>query len=262
MKEIIAFIRLVFDWLWPIKTLWPESLLLSPFLKHAMMSPLTTIIINGQLALQESLACPTKQAVCLQSILHQASYLQSLVNCHLPTTHSFKLSPMCQEIVARFHQPHLHHFVYLTSACQIDCSLQGNRLLLQEAISCLVKNSLEAYPPGQQRKSVVIVCSQTDDQVSIFIGDNGCGMNKVTQHLAHISGFSRKGPDRGLGLTGVRQIITRHFHGRLLIASCPEVGTVVNLTLPILHHVAKPSDRFNQPSLRSQQNSQSSNINI
>jgi two-component system cell cycle sensor histidine kinase/response regulator CckA len=71
------------------------------------------------------------------------------------------------------------------------------------------------------------------DYAFVECEDTGCGMSPATLEKIFDPFFTTKSKGRGLGLAGVRAIITGHG-GRLLCGSTPGVGTVFRVFLPVV----------------------------
>ncbi|MGI8961725.1 MAG: sensor histidine kinase [Bryobacteraceae bacterium] len=100
--------------------------------------------------------------------------------------------------------------------------------LLKSAISNLVQNAIEASAPGQ---SIEIRAEHRDENVMIFVSDQGEGIQP--QHLENIFNpfFTTKPHGTGLGLAIVSKIIDEH-QGRINVFSEAGVGTTFEVTLP------------------------------
>jgi len=70
------------------------------------------------------------------------------------------------------------------------------------------------------------------DYVFVEFEDTGCGMSAATLARIFDPFFTTKSKGRGLGLAGVRSIITGHG-GCLLVASTPGMGTTFRILLPV-----------------------------
>ena len=106
----------------------------------------------------------------------------------------------------------------------------ADETLLHRVLVNLLSNAVEALPPtgGKIR---VHAQSHSDSAVSVFIQDNGTGID--TRDLTRVFEpfFSRKEAGVGMGLPLSRRIVEQHG-GRLDIQPAPGAGTIVRLTLP------------------------------
>jgi len=110
-----------------------------------------------------------------------------------------------------------------------DIQVIGDWPLLNQAFVNIITNALESLY-GQGRLEVRL--KRLDSKwVRIDFGDNGSGMDELTQAEAWEPFISRKEQGIGLGLPLVKNIVEAHG-GRVSLTSRPGQGTVVSLTLP------------------------------
>ncbi|MEM9187895.1 MAG: ATP-binding protein [Myxococcota bacterium] len=99
---------------------------------------------------------------------------------------------------------------------------------LTQALSNLVKNAAEAFDGGPGRISIELL--RAGDRGLLVVADNGPGIDpRLLPHVLE-PGVSTKGPDRGLGLSSVRDLV-RAAGGRLEVRSS-DAGTTFVLDLP------------------------------
>jgi len=106
--------------------------------------------------------------------------------------------------------------------------LDGDQMR-QVAIN-LILNAGGAMPDGG---SLTIRSEQVDPQhVRLVFSDSGCGIPPENLEKIFEPFYTTKERGTGLGLAITRQII-EHHHGEISIASDPDKGTAVTVTLPI-----------------------------
>lgn len=121
------------------------------------------------------------------------------------------------------------------SSTQIDINADTNRF--RRVIINLVENAshamLEKYEVDKfvAGSKLSISTSENNNQITIIISDNGCGMNKEIQNQIFTPLFSTKGFGVGLGLPAVKKIMEQHG-GEISISSVETSGTTVTITLP------------------------------
>lgn len=99
----------------------------------------------------------------------------------------------------------------------------------------LIKNSLRAIKP--QTGVITIHSSEDQDEVKIFVTDNGTGIpqekqaNLFTKFYQVDASLTREKGGSGLGLSICRGIIETHG-GRITLESSPGGGTTVIFSLP------------------------------
>jgi len=109
-------------------------------------------------------------------------------------------------------------------------NIKGDYDLLHDALTNLLKNSIEAF----KEKGVIEVEVGTDgDFLSISVIDNGCGID--TQELDKIFSpfYSKKEEGMGLGLAYVKKIMELH-NGRVEVESKKGKGSKFTLKFPLL----------------------------
>jgi len=113
--------------------------------------------------------------------------------------------------------PALHQ---ATIACDCD--------QIQEAISALVKNALQACTTGD---TVLVATEATSDLCVVIVSDSGSGMDLDTLQKSTTPFFTTKTRGVGLGLTMAEKMAAMHG-GKLTIDSMAQRGTTVKIILP------------------------------
>ncbi len=125
--------------------------------------------------------------------------------------------------------------------CHQDCDIiQGDHLLLEQALLNMVTNAIDAMPEGGV---LTVDLSNTngqstdDNYLVLSISDTGCGMDEETKSKVFEPFFTKnKRFDRlGLGLSFVYGILQIH-KGHLEITSELNQGTTISLFLPVASH--------------------------
>lgn len=109
--------------------------------------------------------------------------------------------------------------------------------MIKEALRVFIDNSIKYTPEGG---SIKVNCTLQDNEVLISVEDTGLGISK--EDLPHIfDRFYRADKSRtkqtggtGLGLSIAKWIIFKH-NGRITVESRVNVGTKINITLPIIY---------------------------
>ncbi len=101
------------------------------------------------------------------------------------------------------------------------------------AISNIICNGLEAYQSGSGAIAIEVSADKTNHTVNIQVIDSGRGMDEQTLVRATQPFFSARpaGRKRGMGLAHAQRLIEIN-HGTLTLASQPDKGTTVTVTLP------------------------------
>jgi sensor histidine kinase regulating citrate/malate metabolism len=78
-----------------------------------------------------------------------------------------------------------------------NINLNGNKLLFQEVINCLLNNAVEAYRAKNINKIVLIKTQIKNQNLQIAITDGGNGMNWLEQKLIGKKFYSLKDDHQG-----------------------------------------------------------------
>ncbi len=109
-----------------------------------------------------------------------------------------------------------------------NTELYGDTDLLLQTLLNLLKNSIQATPPGGTI-SLDIGCA--GDSCRIVVSDTGTGMSKETESKIFDPFFTTKKSGNGLGLAVSHRIVERH-NGFFEINSMVNVGTTITMVLP------------------------------
>jgi two-component system sensor histidine kinase CreC len=123
----------------------------------------------------------------------------------------------------------------LTAKIDIDvsCSVEGERFLLQQAISNLLDNAIEFSPTGA---AIEINASREQEAWNLGIRDHGPGIPDYARDRLFERFYSMPRPDSGrkgtgLGLSLVREVAQLHG-GDIVVENHPEGGALARLMLP------------------------------
>jgi len=213
----------------------------SQILKHALATPVTTILLNLELAL----ACEPGDLVFKSNFSHylnraflSAKYLKSILkesgNQKASFYQSFFLKQAINEvsIIAKKSSCTSQLINYLSIDDQL--LIKGSKIYFQEAMICLLNNAFESYQDNVANKLVVLSARKKDKEVEINITDAGQGMNWLRQKMAVIPGVSMKKKHQGLGLAFAKKLITQKMTGKFYINSKANKGTRIRLLLPLV----------------------------
>lgn len=109
----------------------------------------------------------------------------------------------------------------------------GNPVQLEQVISNLVLNAIDAMSAVSGRKRVLQVTTalQTDGNVLVSIEDSGIGLDSVERGRIFEPYYTTKPQGMGVGLTFCQSIIEAHG-GRLWLADAEAGGAIFNFALP------------------------------
>lgn len=109
-----------------------------------------------------------------------------------------------------------------------DLSLHTDYNLLCRILGNMLKNALEATPPGE----IVYISCKADGGAAAFSVRNPGVMPHDVQLQVFKRSFSTKGKDRGLGTFSMKLFAERYLGGKVAFTSQPETGTTFMLRLP------------------------------
>ena len=116
----------------------------------------------------------------------------------------------------------------LASDCP-DVVFASDRVLLGRVLGNMIKNALEATPPGQ---SVTMGCQQLPEQIEFWV-HNPATMPPQIQLQVFQRSFSTKGAGRGLGTYGMKLLSEESLQGKVSFTSTPATGTVFRGRYPL-----------------------------
>ena len=114
-------------------------------------------------------------------------------------------------------------------------SIDGDEMLLRQALANLVRNAIEACAAASVAPRVVIE-GQVDRgarMARIDVQDNGPGIDQAVADRIFRPFFSTKGRGTGLGLALVQKIVVTH-NGRITVGTSPAGGASFQVALPLL----------------------------
>jgi len=112
--------------------------------------------------------------------------------------------------------------------------LEGDEVLLRQAMSNLLRNALEACAGGEAPPQIVIQ-SEVDHAARVSrigVTDNGPGVPAPLRERVFQPFFTMKRNGTGLGLALVQKIVVFH-NGRIAVTAAPHGGASFQITLPL-----------------------------
>lgn len=107
--------------------------------------------------------------------------------------------------------------------------LVSDRALLRRVLGNMLKNALEACPPGGQ---VSLGCRKVKNRLEFWVHNPGAIPPDVRLQIFQRS-FSTKGAGRGLGTYSIKLLGERYLGGKVSFTSTPSSGTTFKIALPI-----------------------------
>lgn len=191
-------------------------------LSHELRAPLTNLMGKAQVALSRPRSSEEYREV-LESCAEELDRMKSMVADMLFLAHVSQPAALVQfETVALVDEVQRVSDLFSLSAeesgVRLDVSgsvdvIQGNRLMIQRAVSNLLSNAIRYCPQGQ---AVVVKVHREQEHIRLSVGNPGQGIPE--EHLPHLferfyrvdKGRARSEGGTGLGLAIVRSIMSLH----------------------------------------------------
>jgi two-component system sensor histidine kinase CreC len=211
-------------------------------LTHELKSPLTAI--QGAAELLDEDMPRERQRRFIDNIRNESQRLREVVD-HLLNLASLEKRRGLEQVEQVFLAPLVDSLCAdksailaknnLTMNADIDaaCSVEGERFLLQQAISNLLDNAIDFSPPDT---AIDISVSREQGDWRLAIRDHGPGIPEYARERLFERFYSMPRPDSGrkstgLGLSLVREVAQLHG-GDIVVENHPEGGALARLILP------------------------------
>lgn len=111
--------------------------------------------------------------------------------------------------------------------------VEGDEVLLRQAFSNLIRNSVEACDAGRVPAAITMAGShEPPGHITIRVVDNGPGIPEDALPRLFTPFFTTKAQGTGLGLAMVQKIVVSH-NGRISALNPAGDGAVFQVTLPL-----------------------------
>ncbi len=125
-------------------------------------------------------------------------------------------------------------------------NIQGNPILIREALSNFFSNAMDALDAGGE---ISIQAEHDDEFVTVKIGDTGMGISPDELKLLFQPFHTTKPNGQGLGLFAAKHILEMH-RGSVSLESVKGVGSTVIINIPLVSP-GEPVDPFEEELLAS-----------
>jgi len=207
-------------------------------LAHELRNPLGTIKASAEMLEKQSIkGRPEVMAEMAGYILSETDRMNSLVASFLDFARPLQTHPVSADL-GTVVQDVVRQHADAAAARQVTIAVHAPEPpivfdfdpdLMRIALGNLAQNAIQASSP---RQNVELRVERRNQQVMIFVTDQGEGIQK--EHLENIFNpfFTTKPGGVGLGLAIVTKIIDEH-HGRIEVFSEPGKGTRFEIILPV-----------------------------
>ncbi|BDG81352.1 hypothetical protein BSF_30810 [Bacillus subtilis] len=203
---------------------------------HEVRNPLTVVRGFVQLLFNDESFQNKSSADYKKLVLSELDRAQGIITNYLDIAKQqlyekeiFDLSSLIRETSSLMISYANYKSVTVEADAEPDLLVYGDATKLKQAVINLMKNSIEAVPPG---KGVIQVSAKrSGHMIVIKISDNGVGMTDHQMQKLGEPYYSLKTNGTGLGLTVTFSII-EHHHGTISFSSSFQRGTIVTIKLP------------------------------
>jgi signal transduction histidine kinase len=128
----------------------------------------------------------------------------------------------------------LKNITLITHLAEMDVEIMANHKQLKQVLVNLLKNAVEALENRHEDCNPVIQfgTSIENQRATIFVKDNGCGMNEGTLQNLFLPFHTTKENGTGVGLSVCKKIIQDHG-GTILVNSRLGAGTTFKIEFPL-----------------------------
>lgn len=180
----------------------------------------------------------------IEAILQQtrriSNIVKSLMNFsrsgNIGTDHrEFMLNEIIEESVRLVQLTHKSKQMNWEVDCPDDLAITGDRQRLSQVLVNLLTNACDA---SDSSNTIKISAQINETEVVVDIIDQGNGIPSDVQDFVFEPFFTTKAPGEGtgLGLSLAHKIIQEHS-GKITVDSEPDIGTTVEIRLPLTNHI-------------------------
>jgi two-component system sensor histidine kinase DctS len=151
-----------------------------------------------------------------------------------PKSEPCDLAEIVGEVLALVEADARHHGVDIRRSIAAPLPpLNGDRVLITQALLNLVRNAIEAMRGvGRDRRLLTVTTTTDAESIIVAIADTGCGIPAEAAARLFEPFFTTKTEGMGMGLNICRSVIEAH-HGRLVYAAAPDGGCIFQAQFPL-----------------------------
>ncbi len=214
---------------------------MTSLITHEVRNPLSSIGLNAEMLQDSLLDIPGEHKDelidLLDTITNEVDRLSEITEEYLVYARHPEPRPTREDVTSILEQLiDFHtweweqldvHIAFQSDTPHCEALVDANQL--RQALLNLIKNAVEASPPGG---TVDVQLSCAHDTLDITISDEGPGIPGETLERIFEPFFTDKEQGTGLGLPMTLQIIEQH-HGHLTVENLPKQGARFTITLPL-----------------------------
>ncbi len=210
---------------------------------HELKSPIAAMKLNLQ-TLERHQLNEEKKKQLIDRCISESNRLNDLCNNmliasqmegrqYVPAKEAIDFTDLVSQSVKDYAGRYHDRFSFYSD---VNARLTGDRLLLQMAINNLLENAVKYTPAGTL---IDVTLHGKDNIVTLAVADKGPGIpdsekDKIFNKFYRVGNEeTRKTKGTGLGLYLTSKIIKQH-NGKITIANNKPVGSVFEITLPVL----------------------------
>ena len=201
-------------------------------LAHEFRNGLATI--HGYGRLLDPQALPEQARTCVEGIRAETTALGEIVTNFLKFARPDQMALMPVDLRAVI-QRAIEDLNSAADATTIDGTfgtIEGDDVLLRQAFSNLLRNSLEACESAGRQARITIRGAAGPTEVAISFVDNGPGFEPAALSKAFTPFTTTKATGTGLGLAIVQKVIVSH-NGHIIASNRPGGGAQFDIRLPM-----------------------------
>ena len=201
-------------------------------LAHEFRNGLATIHGYGRLLDPQSF--PEQARTCIEGIRAETIALGEVVTNFLKFARpeQLALAPVDLKAVIMRAVEDLPGAAGSTTVQGTFATIEGDDVLLRQAFSNLVRNSLEACESARVAPSITVNGDVRGTELTVTVQDNGPGLEPAALQKAFQPFVTTKATGTGLGLAIVQKVIVSH-NGRIAMANRVEGGAQFVIRLPL-----------------------------
>jgi len=202
-------------------------------LAHEFRNGLATI--HGYGRLLDPAALPEPARTYVEGIRAETTALGEVVTNFLrfARPEQFAMAPVDLRAVLARAIEDLPGAAHVTALAGAFATVNGDDVLLRQAFSNLLRNSLEACAGGEAPPQVVVRGEVVAGDVLVTVDDNGPGLSPAALSRLFQPFATTKAAGTGLGLAIVQKVIVSH-NGVIVAGSSPSGGARFQVRLPVL----------------------------